>query len=196
MARFDRDLKDKEPKKDYQQIYDFQSRWRFAKSVVRIEAQGYAAESKVVDGYYALLRVLLACAAREQLAEVLGAKAYNELTMVNPSLARRVREGLYGDGTTKFAKALQKSKTSRIHRQLQAFWSGEHDDINLVALAVRHGVAHGSLTPSGIQLDSDPKKQIVLDLGDAVLADSEERFAAWVDEEISRRSGESRRTGL
>ena len=142
--RFVKELKPLEPREDYQAVFDFQARWRFARSFTRVEAEGYSASGLVAEGYYVLLRVLLACTAREQLAQVLGAKAYSDLTIINQPLAQRIRD-------------------------------------------VRHGVAHGTLTPSGIRLKSDLRRKIILDLADAVLADSDERFTTWVDEEVARR---------
>lgn len=185
--RFVKDLKPLEPREDYQAVFDFQSRWRFARSFTRVEAEGYSASGLVAEGYYVLLRVLLACTAREQLAQVLGAKAYSDLTIFDQPLAQRIRDDLYGDGSTPFALAMQKPKTARAHRQLAPFWNGQHDDVNMVAFAVRHGVAHGTLTPSGIQLKSALRRKIILDLADAVLTDSDERFTTWVDEEVARR---------
>lgn len=135
-----------------------------------------------------MLRILLACTAREQLASLLGCK-YTELSIVNPELASRTRAHLYGDGSTKFAEALRKPEMSGAYRHLVPFWGGENDDVQKLAFTIRHGVAHGALTPSGLTLKgSETRKQVLLDLADAVLASSDEGFTVWVSDEISRRS--------
>lgn len=172
----------------YQTAYDFQARWRFASSFSAIEAAGYSPTGDAVEGYFALLKILLACTAREQLASLRGTD-YKKLSIVDPGLAARTREHLYGDGSTKFAEALQKPEMSGAYRHLVPYWKGENDDVQKLVFTIRHGVAHGALTPSGLALrGSETRKRLLLDLAEAVLADSDELFTAWVSEEMSRRS--------
>ncbi|QZY52276.1 hypothetical protein [Leucobacter tenebrionis] len=173
----------------YQTAYDFQARWRFASSFSAVEATGYSPTGDTVEGYFALLKILLACTAREQLASLLGTD-YKKLSIVDPGLAARTRKHLYGDGSTKFAEALRKPEMSGAYRHLVPYWKGEEDDVQKLVFTIRHGVAHGALTPSGLALKgSETNKRLLLDLADAVLADSDELFTAWVDEETDRRTG-------
>lgn len=182
------DSKDERSGRPYQTAFDFQARWRFASSFSAVQATGYAPAGDVVEGYYALLKILLACTAREQLASVLGTD-YKRLSIVDPGLAARTREHLYGDGSTKFAEALKKREMSGAYRHLAPYWRGENDDVQRLAFTIRHGVAHGALTPSGLTLKgNETRKRLLLDLADAVLTDSDELFTAWASEEMSRRS--------
>lgn len=69
----------------------------------------------------------------------------------------------------------------------------ESDSLVEFAFALRDGVAHGTITPSGSGLKTAAKVALVNRLSDRLLSRSDELFAEWVDErvvgeEMSRRS--------
>lgn len=79
------------------------------------------------------------------------------------------------------------SNTGRSDDRLASFWKGENDDINQFVFAIRNGVAHGTLTFSGLQLDISGRTELLKNLADEVLLNTDRLFTAWVEEEIARR---------
>lgn len=131
------------------------------------------------------MKIILVCTAREQLAKTLGFKKYFSLTIIDECLAARIRTELYGDGTTAFAKSLMKGEMSESVGYLDDFWAGRNDNVQTLAFVLRHGIAHGAITPSGTGLTAPSKVAVIQALADAVLADSDQKFSAWVAKRVA-----------
>lgn len=187
LAAWDRYLKlsnDGERDDRSQAAFDFQARWRFASSFEGIKAIGYKTDG-IVDGYHALLKLVVVCTAREQLAVVLGQKR-RDLRVDDHVLADAIRVELYRSEQTRFAGSLQKGAKDTAIERLEPFWRGESSDVQEVAFAIRNGVAHGSITPTGSEIRSPKRIQIIIALGAALLEDSDRVFSHWVETIASR----------
>ncbi|MDP9903255.1 hypothetical protein [Arthrobacter bambusae] len=170
----------------YQSVFDFQARYRFAKSFQGVNVEGYSPSGSTVDDYSALLKIFFVYAAMEQLCKVLK-KQPVAVSIISPTVAKRVRKELYGNGNTRFAESLRKCETNGSRKSLEAFWNGTSDDIRPILTTLRNGFAHGDFTPAGLALRSTGRREILLDLADTVLAYMNESFTEWVVEEIARR---------
>ena len=167
-----------------QDAFDFVARWRLATSFRGIKAEGYPEDSVSIKGYDALLRHVLACGAKERLADVLKT-SHDSLSIDNSALAERVRGAFGKDRNSQFARSLTKRRLSQSDKEhLQEFWSGESDDVWPISFLIRNGVAHGSLTATGMALGSKGRLAVIQDLTEAVLHDSDERFTAWGDKRV------------
>lgn len=183
---FQRHLKSDVRDETTQAVFDFQARYRFARSFKGVNVEGYSPAGSTVDGYSALMKILFVCAAMEQLCKVLGKKPI-DVSIIAPAVAKRVRDELYGNGDTRFVNSLRKCKSYDNGKHLVPLWSGTSDDVRPFFTTLRNGIAHGHFTPAGLTLDGIGRKEILLDLADAVLADTDQRFTEWVEADITRR---------
>jgi len=187
--RFEESLKSDVSDEKTQIVYDFQARYRFAKSFRGIDVEGYSPTGSTVDGYSALMKILFVFAAMEQLCKVLG-KTPTKVSIIAPTVAKRVRDELYGNGETRFVESLRKCKSYGKGERFIPFWSGTSDDIRPIFTTLRNGIAHGHFTPAGLALSGAGRKELLLDLADTVLAASDRSFTQWVDAEIARKNVE------
>lgn len=162
-----------------QAAFDFRARWRLAKGFTGIQVD-VDLKDLTVDSYHALLKVVLACTAREQLAAAMCLEDKFALPVEDDALAAQIRKVLYVSDDSRFAECLRKDSTRNARHYMQEFWSGRTQDLLNVANAIRNGVAHGAITPTGAGLTTAPKIKIVLALADAILDDSDRRFTEWV----------------
>lgn len=157
----------------------FAGAYRIASSLSGVETEGYKDE-RTTSQYHALLKVVLACAARERLAALLGEEVAG-LPVVDPQLALMIRAFLRGDERRGLRLGLQ---VAGADGRLDEFWDGGGagaDDVVALALAVRDGIVSGGLNSLSAHLGTKKRAALMLDLAGTVLRDSDERFTAWVE---------------
>lgn len=127
----------------------FAARYRLAQAFNGIDANGYAKDT--VDAYGAVLKVFLAYSALEQFHKaVKPAKPKQHLSerwadwAVSPAISLRE-----SDAIIQFL--IKTVSHSKLKDKLIAFQQGKHDNVLIVATALRHTVAHGfmSVHPEG-----------------------------------------------
>lgn len=127
----------------------FAARYRLAQSFNGIDADGYAKDT--TDAYGAVLKVFLAYSALEQFHKA-----------VKPTKSGQHLSDRWADWAVSPAASLKESdaiiqfliKTvshNKLKNKLIAFQQGKHDNVLIVATAMRHAVAHGfmSVHPEG-----------------------------------------------
>lgn len=127
----------------------FAERYRLARAFNGIDADGYAEDT--MDAYGAVLKVFLAYSALEQFHEA-----------VKPTKPRQHLSERWAACAVSPAVSLRESNTiiqfliktvshNKLRDQLVAFQQGKHDNVLIVATALRHAVAHGfmSVHPEG-----------------------------------------------
>lgn len=169
-----------------QNAFDFQARWRFAKSFTGMKVEGYKTPD-IVNGYHALLKMVITCTAREQLAKVVGEDKY-ALCCEDLELSSEIRSTLGSGSGHRFAEYLRRESGVTQHKYLDRFWDGATSDLSVLAFAIRNGVAHGSLTPTGSGINSPRAIGLILELAEVFLRDSDERFTKWVELQVARSS--------
>ena len=93
----------------------------------------------------------------------------------------------FGQENAQFTRSLTKPRLSKSNRDhMQPFWAGESHDVWPLAYLIRNGVAHGSLTPTGMSLGTGDRLPALIALTEAVLQDSDEKFTSWVDRRIGQ----------
>ena len=127
----------------------FAARYRLARAFNGIDADGYAKDT--MDAYSAVLKVFLAYSALEQFHKA-----------VKPTKPRQHLSERWADCAVSPAVSLRESEAiiqfliktvshNKLKEQLIAFQQGKHDNVLIVATALRHAVAHGfmSVHPEG-----------------------------------------------
>ena len=127
----------------------FAARYRLARAFNSIDADGYADDT--VDAYGAVLKVFLAYSALEQFHKA-----------VKPLKPKQHLSERWADWATSPAISLRESDaiiqfliktvgSERLRDKLIAFQRGKHDNVLIVATALRNSVAHGfmSVHPEG-----------------------------------------------
>lgn len=177
-------VKTEERSRRLQAAYDFRARWRFANAFEGITTRGYAPRGNTALGYHALLRHVVACTAHEQLGTVVG-KPVQFMRLEDSALADRIRKHFHADGDTAFMKSLQKGRLAETNEDLKGFWAGTSDELQVLCILIRNGVAHGSLTPTGMGLGQRDRLAALIELTDSLLADADARFTAWVERKVA-----------
>ncbi|MDP9903129.1 hypothetical protein [Arthrobacter bambusae] len=165
----------------YQWMFDFYARWQLAVMYRGIDIGDHALG--VLEGYSVLLRVLIACSARELVVSKGSGSRRTPQPIVDAPLATRIRNAWRDEDRDAFSSSLRKSATPPVAVNLNDFWSGKNDDIELIAFPIRHGVAHGSVTATGARLrgvrggsDKNSRLEIIDAITEAVLNDSASLF--------------------
>lgn len=127
----------------------FAARYRLARAFNGIDADGYADDT--IDAYGAVLKVFLAYSALEQFHKA-----------VKPVRPKQHLSERWADWATSPAVSLRESEaiiqfliktvsSERLRDKLIAFQRGKHDNVLIVATALRNSVAHGfmSVHPEG-----------------------------------------------
>lgn len=127
----------------------FAARYRLARAFNGIDADGYADDT--IDAYGAVLKVFLAYSALEQFHKA-----------VKPIKPKQHLSERWADWATSPAVSLRESdailqflirtvSNEQLRDKLIAFQRGKHDNVLIVATALRHAVAHGfmSVHPEG-----------------------------------------------
>ena len=127
----------------------FAARYRLARAFNGIDADGYAEDT--TDAYGAVLKVFLAYSALEQFHKaVKPTKPRQHLSerwaecAVSPAVSLRESEAI-------IQFLIKTVSHNKLRDQLIAFQQGKHDNVLIVATALRHAVAHGfmSVHPEG-----------------------------------------------
>lgn len=122
----------------------FAARYRLARALNGIDADGYAKDT--VDAYGAVLKVFLSYSALEQFHKA-----------VKPIKPKQHLSDRWADWATSPAVSMRESdaiiqflikavSNERLKNKLIAFQRGDHDNVLIVATALRHAVAHGFMT--------------------------------------------------
>jgi hypothetical protein len=158
------------PSSAISKLYRAHARHRVAKGFrdVRI----HEASDALLRGYSVGIRTFLCYSA----AEAMGAAIEKHVTRwtiydenIAPAL-RRLAEPLRD--RTDVLKGAARS-------DLIKFVDREHNNVRVFATAFRHLVAHGDFTPTGTGMMTVAGATAVLRLGDLMLKESEQQFAAW-----------------
>ena len=128
----------------------------------------------LVRGYSTGVRLFLCYSASEAFGSVFGKHVtsweIHDVSLQTP--LRRIALPL-PERNDVFSKA--------VIRDVSAFVGHEHDNLRVVATALRHLVAHGDFTPTGTGMMTKSGANAISRLGDHLLAESERRFAAWFE---------------
>jgi hypothetical protein len=71
--------------------------------------------------------------------------------------------------------------SKKVRHSVATFLAHDHDNLRVVATALRHLVAHGEFTPTGTGLMTQSGVDAVGRLAETLLAESERQFAAWFE---------------
>lgn len=69
-----------------------------------------------------------------------------------------------------------------VRQSVSAFLAHDHNNLRVVATALRHLIAHGEFTPTGNGLMTKSGADALTRLGDHLLAESERQFIAWFED--------------
>lgn len=127
----------------------FAARYRLARAFNGIDADGYAKDT--IDAYGALLKVFLAYSALEQFHKAVKPtrpkqRIHDRWESLAVSPAANLRES---EAIIQFL--INTVSHDRLRNRLIDFQRGSHDNVLIVAMALRHAVAHGfmSVHPEG-----------------------------------------------
>lgn len=127
----------------------FAARYRLARAFNGIDADGYAKDT--IEAYGALLKVFLAYSALEQFHKAVKPvnprqRLHDRWASLAVSPAASLRES---DAILQFL--IKTVRHDRLRDRLIDFQRGNHDNVLIVAMALRHAVAHGfmSVHPEG-----------------------------------------------
>lgn len=157
----------------------FAYRYRLARS---FEGMNAPAVGKTLEGYDAILKLLLAYTAYEVILKaanklhVPNVKPMNENQINNAELVERI-------GKNEGLKSFLLSNTSHknVVIALQSAFKGECADIACIAFALRNLFAHGDLTPSRIGLVNKRERKILWDIADAILTYCDGVFTSCIE---------------
>lgn len=126
----------------------------------------------LIRGYSEGLRLFLSYSAAEAFGNAIG-HHITRWTICDPSLAPPLR---------KLSKPLAERPDvikGTARSSLIAFLDSEHDNIRVVATALRHLVAHGDFTPTGAGVMTKQGAESIRRLADHMLVESDRQFAVW-----------------
>ena len=132
----------------------------------------------LIRGYSAGMRLFLSYSAAEAMGEVVESHVTSwELydKSLEPPL-RRIAAPL---------PARDDVLSKGVRQSVAAFLARDHDNVRVVATALRHLIAHGDFTPTGAGMMTKVGAHAIEQLGNHLLAESERRFAAWFKEVAS-----------
>jgi hypothetical protein len=132
------------------------------------------ASQNLIRGYTAGMRLLLCYSAAESLGEAIGEKVTTWEITDEPLLVplRRLAAPLPDR-----SDILHK----HVREQVANFISHKHDNIRVVATALRHLMAHGHFTPTGAGAMTKAGSDAIDKLSKHLIAETERRFAVWFD---------------
>lgn len=155
----------------------FAARYRAARLVHGLHVAPERKGGEWERGFAALLNVFLAYTASESLARGLPGHYQDNLSgfrVESMSLAKRIRKN---EGILKLLIA--EIVNGKLISKLNAFANGQSDDVFCVASAIRHLVAHGTITVGGANVGSKEKAEALLRLADAVLEFCDRTFSEF-----------------
>jgi len=160
-------------------LYRARARHKFAKQFLGLKVDKGTAE--LVRGYSAGVRLFLCYSAAEAMGDAVGKHVAGWL----------IREESLETPLRRIAKPLpQRSDvlSKGVRQGVEAFLARDHNNVRVVATALRHLVAHGEFTPTGVGLMTKSGADAVTRLGDCLLAESERQFAAWFKNAVKDRA--------
>jgi len=130
------------------------------------------ASQNLIRGYTAGMRLLLCYSAAESMGEAIGEKVTTWEITDEPLLVplRRLAAPLPDR-----SDILHK----HIREQVANFIFHKHDNIRVVATALRHLMAHGHFTPTGAGAMTNAGSDAIETLSKHLVAETERRFAEW-----------------
>ncbi len=130
------------------------------------------ASQNLIRGYTAGIRLLLCYSAAESLGDAIGEKVTTWEITDEPLLIplRRLAAPLPDR-----SDILHK----HVREQVATFISRKHDNIRVVATALRHLMAHGHFTPTGAGAMTKAGSDAIDKLSKHLIAETERRFAEW-----------------
>lgn len=139
-------------------------------------------------GYESALRLMLCYSAAEAVFKALGQKITDH-QMDDPELAKALRtlflkslspQGDDGTGGQAELKTLTEELRSGTLRPLESFLNQDHDNIRVAATAMRHLMAHGTLTLNGLNLTTKRQRQVVDRLSARLMTEAAMAFEIWL----------------
>lgn len=137
------------------------------------------ASEKLIRGYTTGLRLLLCYSAAESLGEAIGEKV-TTWVITDESLLFPLRR--LATPLPDRSDVLHK----HVREQVTAFVSQEHDNIRVIATALRHLMAHGHFTPTGAGAMTKAGSDAIENLSTHLITETERRFVAWFESVSSR----------
>jgi hypothetical protein len=132
----------------------------------------YKGSTELVRGYSAGMRLFLSYSAAEAMGEAVEKHV----------AAWDIRDDLIASPLRRIAKPLPERHvvlSKKVRQHVAAFVAHEHDNVRVVATALRHLVAHGEFTPTGASVMTKVGVAAVSRLSDHLLSESERQFATW-----------------
>jgi hypothetical protein len=138
---------------------------------VRIER----ASPSLVRGYSVGVRLLLSYSAAETMGRAIG-PSVKQWTIADESIRLQLQRT--GSQLRNWDFVLDEKTRARV----DGFVRGEHDNVCVVATALRHLMAHGHFAPAGKLSMTAPATKAVETLCEHLLAATEQRFVRWFQE--------------
>jgi len=146
------------------------ARLRVAKQFAGVRI--HKASPTLVRGYSVGVRLLLCYSAAETMGRAIG-PGIKLWSITNESIGPELRR--IGSHLRKWDYVLD--KTTR--EQVDAFVQGDHDNICMIAAALRHLMAHGHFAPAGKLSMTPAATKAVETLCDDLVQATERRFVGW-----------------
>lgn len=130
--------------------------------------------AKLVRGYSAGMRLFLIYSAAEAMGDAVG----------DHVSVWEIRDALLATPLRRIAKPLPQRHdvlSTKVQQSVAAFLAHDHDNIRVVATALRHLIAHGEFTPTGVAMMTKSGADAINGLGDRLLAELEQKFAIWFE---------------
>jgi hypothetical protein len=160
------------PSATLNKLYRARARHKVARNFLGLRIHKGTAE--LVRGYSVGVRLFLSYSAAEAMGEAVG----NHVT------AWEVHDQSLNAPLRRIAKPLPERHdvlSKKVRESVAAYVAHEHDNVRVVATALRHLVAHGEFTATGAGVMTKTGADAVKRLADLLLSESESRFAAWYE---------------
>ena len=166
------------PEQAVARLYRAHARLRVAKRFDGIRLRGLSAS--LINGYSAGVRLLLAYSAAESMGGAIG-RHVTTWTIRNAETVEQLRR------ISPELKEWPIGLKDHVKDQLAEFVCGKNDNIRIPATALRHLMAHGHFAPAGKLALRKKDLKAVETLSDALIAETERRFASWFENVSSRK---------
>jgi hypothetical protein len=155
----------------------YAARYRAARLFLAVNVEPEQVSEEWSRGFSALLKVFLAYTAMESLARSLPGRYEDNIkgfSKESVKLAQQIRKN-----RTLLDFLFTEISNAKLKPKLKAFADSENNDVFWVASAIRHLVAHGTLTVGGANARSMEKAEALLKLADVVMKVSDEKFSEF-----------------
>jgi hypothetical protein len=162
-----------------------QARLRIAQRFNGISLRGVSSATE--RGYSAGMGIFLAYSGMEALATAMGQPAYKWEAEDKP-LAKNLNKLLSGvdlSNPDRHEGINWLLGNQQLIDRLRAFQEGRNHNILLIAQSLRHMVAHGSFTTHGLKMFTKRECEAVEQLRQMIFQICDQRFTAWLDEQLS-----------